>query len=896
MAEAPRVHSIASGGGSVVMGDVRLKDGTFIGRDQINHYYRRYVTQVFSTTTAEGPMPSPFVGERPFHTTDRALYTNRPLALSRVLNHFRDPDSPTAVIYGPSDVGKTSFVSAGVLPNLPFNGAEVIPLRDYRHAVPLLSALLHGRAVQLGGAELAEDIPLPDLTRALLDATPRHLVLVLDQFERFFLQDVGDGERRSFREALGEMLAAVEPGRLRILIAIRDDWQATLDQTWGEDLPGLRINPAHLKPLSREEARRAILDPVQQVGRLPGFDTAFVDKQLLDDLTALSSDRPKEILPTELQLVCHRLYTQAQAQKVQVINADVYQRITGGRGAEGLLDDHFDGLWARIEGPRRELARDIAEVMVARDWQTWLEPAEISIESSDPATVADVLAQMAEAGLLIWHLTGEHRAYAFASYSTYQAVERILGTPVQKRRQARNELKYAWRDWLADDQLAVPYQLNLIQDYYREAPLPTEEVLLLLRSAVSRGMPTAPWISRLDTEATRRSVGALESDAAPPSPSTPSANLTGHWRLAHLLGMDDDGLPGRPAGSTAQDFGAVTWTAAAHPQAPVRETATLALKEAASKSVLKRFITAVQKGSLGSWRLAELRAILADVGYNPQDSEEWGDRLARFETWLHRFWRRVRRDWDRLWRLAVGGGVGAGLALGVLRAVLALLLRTGEAGRYFYSSLPMGFLLGGALSLGLFLAPALRLDSPRRAQPTWATVALGTVLFAVAHTVLMALFNPRLLLEGPLILPMSLLAGFGLSLVVHDQPSRGWRPELNLGHRVLRLLVVAAIFAGMQAVFVSAALATERPGGWGGGLMFAWQHAFYRSMLPNMLERWNLRGLGDDLEAIPYAHYYAAVIDAALTGAALALGLTHGLISADRHIRRQAALTRHADV
>ena len=78
--------------------------------------------------------------------------------------------------------------------------------------------------------------------------------------------------------------------------------------------------------------------------------------------------------------------------------------------------------------------------------------------------------------------------------------------------------------------------------------------------------------------------------------------------------------------------------------------------------------------------------------------------------------------------------------------------------------------------------------------------------------------------------------------------------------------------------------------------MFAWQHAFYRSMLPNMLERWNLRGLGDDLEAIPYAHYYAAVIDAALTGAALALGLTHGLISADRHIQRRAALTRHADV
>ena len=891
MAEVPRIHSIASGGGSVVLGDVRLKDGTFIGRDQINHYYRRYVTQVFSPTIAESSALSPFVGERPFHTNDRTVYTNRQTPLTEVLDNLRDPDRPAAVIYGPSDVGKTSFVSAGVLPQLPFNGAEVIPMRDYCHATPLLRALLHGRAVQLGGAELAEDLSLADLTRTLLTVTPRHLILVLDQFERFFTQDVGDDEREAFQDGLAAMLAVAEPGRLRVLIAIRDDWKTTMDRQWEAILPGLQLNPAYLGPLTEEEAERAILGPVQKLGRLPAFDPSLVRGPLLDDLIDLSSESSQGILPAELQLVCHRLYTQAQGMTgVQVINAPIYKTITAGRGAEGLLEDHFEGLWARIEGPKRELAREIAERMLTRGWQNWVEAQELPVESRPQAAVDDVLEEMAEAGILIWHLAGDHRAYAFASYSTSQAVERILGSPVQKRRQARNELKYAWRDWTVDDQLAAAYQLNLIEDYYQDAPLPPKEALLLLRSAITREMPADPWISHLNTDMTQEAIRTLEMEST--ASATPEE--TAYWRLARLLGMDDEGMPARPPKST-QDFGGIAWAAAAHPQPSVRETAALALKQAEPKQVLKRLIAAVRAGDLGRRRLAELRAILADAGHDP-DAEGWGDGLARFETWLQRFGRRIHRDWGQLWRLAVGGGVGAGLALSALRAVMALLMRTGEAGRYFYSSFPMGFLLGGALSLGLFLVSPLRLVPQRERQPTWATVGMGTLCFALAHPALLALFNPRLLIEGPLIPPMSVLAGMALSVVVHDQPKRGWRPGLSGGGRALRLLIVAVLFAGMQTIFVRTAMTTERPGGLGGGLMFAWQHAFYRSMLPNMLERWNLRALGDDLAAIPNAHYYAAVIDAALTGIALAWGLTRGLISADRHIRRRSTLIRHADV
>jgi hypothetical protein len=884
------IERIESAGGAVVVGDVRLEDGTFIGRDQINNYYRRYVTQVFPPrVTDEVDLKHPYVGERPFQTKDRDIFTGRGAKIQSVVDQFDDPGNQTAVIYGPSDVGKTSLISAGVLPRLNGDGAEVVPLRDYRHAGPLLRALLHGRAVQLG-ADVAQNAASPDLARAILAATPARLVIVLDQFERLFLHDVGKSEQEMLRRDLGEILAAVEPQRLRILIAIRDDWHSELNRTWGDLLPGLRDMPVYLEPFDWGQAYEAIMRPVARVGRLPGLDKNFVKPQLLRDLDHLSQELPEKILPADLQIVCQRLRERAkEISEEQTIGSELYSKITDGKGALRLLDQYFRGLWAQIEAQRRPQAEHIAKKMLSMGWQTWVEPAQLATGGEPLVSIEATLDRMATAGLLVWHIAGDHRAYSFASNSTARAARRLVGPEAEKPLQAREELEYAWQDWIDDDRPAAVFQLHLIEDYAGDEALATEEALFLLRSAVTQRMPVGPWLARLEPvlEAVRR----LEE---PPAKTVGAdGDLTALWNQNHVLGLDDEKLP---AQRQSDEFGPVAWAAAAHDDPPCRETAVLALGSAYGTAALGRVRAAVREGQLGRGRLAELRGILADARDDVEDRLHREPLRDRFETWGWRFRRRLVRDWGYIGGVALGGAVGAGLALAALRLVLALLLRTGEGGRYFYNSFPMGFMLGGALSLGVLLVNAVRLRpqgsdpdaaSPRPVVPA---IVLGAAGFAAAHVLLLGLFSPRALVEQWLIPPLALAAGAGLSLAVHDQPAAH---KTGASRWVLRLAAAAAALALVQGAFAAVQVRLDSAR-LGSGLMFAWAGDLYRVLLPNGLARWGLESAAAGVQENRIVFHYVAVADAALTGLALAAGLAIGMFRAGERYRERQSLVRRA--
>ena len=89
----------------------------------------------------------------------------------------------------------------------------------------------------------------------------------------------------------------------------------------------------------------------------------------------------------------------------------------------------------------------------------------------------------------------------------------------------------------------------------------------------------------------------------------------------------------------------------------------------------------------------------------------------------------------------------------------------------------------------------------------------------------------------------------------------------------------------MQAVFAFG-LNPE----YGTGLVFAWTGYYYQSGLNDTLVRWGLGGV----PAIPDWFHYVAVIDAGLTGIALAAGLAVGLNVAGRWFEKWEALAMRA--
>ena len=106
------------------------------------------------------------------------------------------------------------------------------------------------------------------------------MVLVLDQFEEFFVFWPQREQRQPFIEALAECYHD-RALPMRIVLSIRKDYFGDL-QEFQPRLPVFQ-NIYHVQPMTRSEIEVAITAPVQALGRPVRYEPALLDV-LLDDL------------------------------------------------------------------------------------------------------------------------------------------------------------------------------------------------------------------------------------------------------------------------------------------------------------------------------------------------------------------------------------------------------------------------------------------------------------------------------------------------------------------------------------------------------------------------------------------------------------------------------------
>jgi hypothetical protein len=616
---------VNTGGGAFTYGDVVTAGGDFIGRDQINQY--QINSYVYQADQAEERFrkyiqgrPRPYFPDRPFTTNETRLFMGRQEEERQIVEQLGVQNQRTLLISGPADVGKSSLISAGVIPKLCEKGALIVHLNDYSHAEALIRAALLGQASQ-AKIKINQRATLSELVEKITSHTRQGLILILDQFERYYLNSPHPAEQLALHEHISSTLQRVAPEYFHILLAIRQDWQAHFDGEWGNELPGVRLNPVQLQSLKSQQARQAIVQPLIEFRKIPSigeyvqYNESIIDSRLLPDLDALDDILDGKILPSDLQIVCNHLYELAHCHPEEpLINESLYLEASQGRGAERIIDLHFETLLARLPAADQSLARDISGVMLDAAPQFWLKVDEIRPEGVEPPDVEHVLAEMAEACLLIWHVVGGQKAYAFASYSIANAAYRLAGLEARRRFQSRNELKYIWRSWNTYDTLASPAQLNSLQQFSppEEEFLP-ERTVLLLRSAIANHKDPAPWVERLHTPAAQAMLNRVEENRQELVDSTD--RLTRYNQLHLLLGT---GVNGDQVGKP----GAISHTAAFHRDGVYRETATLALLAGYESDAPALLEKAVQEQKKNGGRLAELRAILADGAQSLQLFQE----------------------------------------------------------------------------------------------------------------------------------------------------------------------------------------------------------------------------------------------------------------------------------
>jgi len=354
----------------------------------------------FGRTLAEDE--SPYPGLTAFQEADAGRFFGRSREITQAVARIRE--QPLTAVVGPSGVGKSSFVRAGVVPALKASGErwEVLTLRPGRHPLSALASLLQPltQSSQTDAdagldeheallARLAEE---PGYLGALLRRRARQkrgqVLLFVDQFEELYTLESDEAARRAFTACLAGMADDVA-APLRVVVSMRSDF---LDRV-AEDrdfLDELTRGLVFLQPPDRAGLREALTQPVEQVGF--GFENSDMVEQMLDALAETPGALPL------LQFAASKLWESRDRSK-RLITQSGYEAMGG---IAGTLASHANEVLASFPSDAQPLVRAVFQALVTADGtRAIVDVQELEQLSPEPEEVRRVVDHLVHARLLL---------------------------------------------------------------------------------------------------------------------------------------------------------------------------------------------------------------------------------------------------------------------------------------------------------------------------------------------------------------------------------------------------------------------------------------------------------------------------------------------------------------
>jgi len=392
--------------------------------------------------------PSPYKGLAPFDDSelDALLFFGRARETEVIAANLMA--ARLTVLYGPSGVGKTSVLRAGV--------AYRLRREEEAHVVVFSSwpdDPVAGLIEALGGTTTS-------LVDALADAANRaggDVYVILDQFEEYFLYHEHESD---FVDALAEVVA--RPGvRANFLIGIREETLAQLDR-FKAAIPTLLSNRLRLQRLDRASAEAAIVGPVGRYNELvaadeaaelePALITAVLDQVVAGRVelggvsrgTGVDHDDGGRIEAPYLQLVLSRLWDVETARGARTLHLSTLHELGG---ATKIVEDHLDHAMAELSSREKDVAAAMYTFLVtpsgtkiAHDVRDLAGYAEV-----DEDEAAKVLRQLSaerivrsdsDNGAARYEIYHDVLAEAVVAWRNRHNAERALHDAEQRRRRA----------------------------------------------------------------------------------------------------------------------------------------------------------------------------------------------------------------------------------------------------------------------------------------------------------------------------------------------------------------------------------------------------------------------------------------------------------------------------
>ncbi len=434
------------------------------------------------------PLPEePYKALVAYEARDRALFFGRDREIEELtaLIHAQR----LALLYGASGVGKTSLLQAGVIPRL--TGADpgytVINVRALTDPAVAIRAAVR-RALPEADLPTGEHA-LVDFLAAAARAIDRPLVIVIDQFEEFFIRLSPE-----FRAAFIAELGALHEARdlpIKVVLSMREDYLARVSEI-EQRIPEVFQSKLRLLPLTREQACEAIVRPVEALGYTYAPE---LSDQLLDDLTR------EGVMPPQLQLVCGALFHHARAEGRRMLTLADYETLGE---AQGVLRGYLDEELRRFLPEEQALARDLLEELVTSERTKKVETVTemATALAAEPKVLRAVVEKLVRARLLRPVAQDETQAAtAYELAHEYLIAEITPSAETVARKEAEELLRQGVDNWQRFEALLSIEAFALINAQRERLRMDAEAQELMLRSALRNGRAVGYWLARMDDQA-----------------------------------------------------------------------------------------------------------------------------------------------------------------------------------------------------------------------------------------------------------------------------------------------------------------------------------------------------------------------------------------------------------
>jgi hypothetical protein len=345
---------------------------------------------------------NPYTGLTAFQETDAGRFFGRAHEIGAVVTRLRS--ASLIGVVGPSGVGKSSFIRAGVIPALKQSGElwESMVIRPGRHPMAALANIVTPM-VTSEAATVSDQLAEHQATLQRLYQEPgylgtvlrnrartdgRKMLLFVDQFEELYTLIHESEERLAFTACLTGM--ADDPvSPLRLLLSIRSDFldRVAEDQHFMGELSQSLVFVA---PPDRTGLRDAIVKPAEMMRYR--FETPAIVENMLDTLQTTPGCLPL------LQFAATKLW-EARDRDRQLLTEQSYRRLGG---VVGALATHADAVLGAMPPPVQALARTVLLQLVTPErTRAIASMAELRELTGSAQEVERLIHQLVDARLLV---------------------------------------------------------------------------------------------------------------------------------------------------------------------------------------------------------------------------------------------------------------------------------------------------------------------------------------------------------------------------------------------------------------------------------------------------------------------------------------------------------------